>query len=235
MKQLWQRFRVKIDALSLRERVIVFIMAAVVLITLVNTLFLDRQTAIQQQLLAAMRQDEALIVAMRAEIQQRAERSAADPDAENQARLKQLRAQIDEMQGGLREVQRKLVSPGMVSVVLEDILKQNQKIRLVSLRTLPPVSLLARAPQSTGLTEKQQVDGAAKLEQKEQGGEVFKHGVELKVEGSYQDLVAYLDALEKLKWQFFWGGAKLEVTEHPKTTLTLTLYTLSLERKWLNL
>lgn len=235
MMRLWQRVRTKIDGLSLRERVIVFVLGAVVMITLVNSLYLDRQMALQKQLLDTMRQDETIVVAMRAEIQRHAALSAADPDEANRARLKQLRAQIDEMQGGLQETQRRLVSPAMMSVVLEDILKQNQKIRLISLRTLPPAGLLSRAPQSPGPSDKQKTEGGGQSEQKENAGEIFKHGVELKVEGTYADLAGYLKALETLKWQFFWGGARLEVVEYPKTTLTLTLYTLSLDHKWLNL
>jgi MSHA biogenesis protein MshJ len=32
-----------------------------------------------------------------------------------------------------------------------------------------------------------------------------------------------------------WAKAKLETNDYPQSTLTLTLYTLSLDKKWLNL
>ncbi len=35
--------------------------------------------------------------------------------------------------------------------------------------------------------------------------------------------------------QLFWGKAKLEVEEYPNARLTLTLYTLSLDQKWMTL
>jgi MSHA biogenesis protein MshJ len=64
---------------------------------------------------------------------------------------------------------------------------------------------------------------------------VFTHGVEIVVQGSYLDMLHYMDALESMPWQLFWSKARLQVEEYPKATLTLTLYTLSLDKKWLNL
>jgi MSHA biogenesis protein MshJ len=35
--------------------------------------------------------------------------------------------------------------------------------------------------------------------------------------------------------QLFWGRAELAVEQYPHSRLTLTLYTLSLDRKWIKL
>jgi MSHA biogenesis protein MshJ len=58
--------------------------------------------------------------------------------------------------------------------------------------------------------------------------------VEITVAGSYADLTLYLDALEKLSWQMYWGKAEMRVEEYPRVTLTITLYTLSMEKTWLS-
>ena len=52
---------------------------------------------------------------------------------------------------------------------------------------------------------------------------------------SYTDLLQYLRALEKLPTRMFWGMAKMQVAKYPETDLTLTLYTLSLDKKWLQI
>jgi MSHA biogenesis protein MshJ len=44
-----------------------------------------------------------------------------------------------------------------------------------------------------------------------------------------------MDALEAMPTQLFWGRAELQVEEYPDARLTLTLYTLSLDRKWIKL
>lgn len=62
---------------------------------------------------------------------------------------------------------------------------------------------------------------------------MFKHGVELRVAGSYADLYDYLQRLEKLPARMFWSRATLNAGDYPKVTLTVTIYTLSLDKAWL--
>lgn len=64
---------------------------------------------------------------------------------------------------------------------------------------------------------------------------LYRHGVELTVRGSYLDMVDYMHALETLPTQLFWGRAQLDADAYPNVRLTLTLYTLSLDRKWMKL
>jgi MSHA biogenesis protein MshJ len=67
------------------------------------------------------------------------------------------------------------------------------------------------------------------------GSLLYRHGVEITVRGNYLDMIDYMNALESLPTQLFWGGAKLEVEDYPTSRLTLTMYTLSLDPKWLKL
>lgn len=64
---------------------------------------------------------------------------------------------------------------------------------------------------------------------------LYRHGVEMVLQGSYPDMVAYMEALERLPVQLFWGKAQLDARSYPDAKLTLTLYTLSLDDKWLKL
>ena len=43
MKQSWQKLALRIDALSLRERVIIFAVAVLILVLLINAVLLDPQ------------------------------------------------------------------------------------------------------------------------------------------------------------------------------------------------
>ena len=61
---------------------------------------------------------------------------------------------------------------------------------------------------------------------------VYKHGVEVVVEGSYASLLAYVARLEHQPWQVYWGKTVLSA-DYPKVVVSLTLYTLSLDRAWL--
>jgi MSHA biogenesis protein MshJ len=48
-------------------------------------------------------------------------------------------------------------------------------------------------------------------------------------------MVDYMGALEALPAQLFWGKAQLQVEQYPTVRLTLTLYTLSMDPKWMKL
>lgn len=234
MKQYWQRMALKIDALTLRERVIIFAMTALILIVLVNTVLLNPQYAKQQQLSRNIQQDQTKIAAMRAEIQQKAASQAVDPDKESKARLQQLREQSLQMRSEVQGMQNGFISPDKISLMLEDLLRQNAQLRLVSLKKLPATKLNEAA-----LVKRAAETVAAALDnnasEKQAPLAVYRHGVEIVVQGGYLDLLNYLAQLEAMPWQLFWGGTKLDVQDYPKATLTLTLFTLSLDKEWLNI
>jgi MSHA biogenesis protein MshJ len=64
---------------------------------------------------------------------------------------------------------------------------------------------------------------------------LYRHGVELVVQGSYLDMLSYMESLQALPSQLFWGRLQLDADNYPTATLTLTLYTLSLDEKWMTL
>ncbi|WP_229425003.1 hypothetical protein [Massilia sp. Se16.2.3] len=64
---------------------------------------------------------------------------------------------------------------------------------------------------------------------------LYRHGVEVTVRGNYLDMIGYMAALEAMPTQLFWGRAQLEAETWPDSRLTLTLYTLSLDAKWMKL
>jgi MSHA biogenesis protein MshJ len=243
MNAYWQKFVLRIDALSLRERLIIFVMAALVVITLVNSLLLESQFTKQKQISQRIRQEQSQIAGLQAEIQQILKSHDADPDRDNRERLVQLTQQSRQIQGSLRDMQKGLIAPDKITVVLEDILRRNGRLRLVSLKTLPVADLTEHASEENKSAEKLADAGAVnagpstngQIQKKPAAEAIYKHGVEITVQGGYPDIVNYLAALESMPWQLFWGGANLTVEEYPRTTLTLTLYTLSLDRKWLNL
>jgi len=97
--------------------------------------------------------------------------------------------------------------------VLEEMLERNKRLRLVDLKTLPITDLAA-------------TQGPA-------GRRIFRHGVELTLDGGYLDLHAYLQALERLSTQLYWGKLEMSVAAYPVATLKLTVYTLSFNQAWL--
>lgn len=239
MKAHWERLAFKIDALGLRERAMAFAIAALLVITLVNTFVLDPLLAARKQRVQQIKLDQQQIAAAQAEIKLIISGHEGDPDAANQVRLQMLKQQSEQLRTDLTVVQQSLVTPDKMVALLEELLKKNKQLQLVSLKTLQatqlsePDSVPGKAagnkPAAAG------VQGQAVAEERADVGRVYKHGVELVVQGGYADLVSYLSQLEGLPWRLFWAKAKLNVEEHPKVRLTLTLFTLSLDKAWLNI
>jgi MSHA biogenesis protein MshJ len=217
----------RIDARSLRERAMLFSAAAAAIVFLLYALFLNpllvRRAALQAQI--AQQQDN--IGGIDREITQLVQAHSQDPDAAARARLTELTGNTAQLATKLRAMQKGLVPPDRIAPLLETILKANGRLQLVSMKTLP-VSPLggAQAPAAVPPVLHPVVNPNELL---------YRHGVELTVRGNYLDMVNYMDALEAMPTQLFWGQAGLEVEEYPNARLTLTLYTLSLDRKWMKL
>ena len=62
---------------------------------------------------------------------------------------------------------------------------------------------------------------------------IYRHGIEIRVQGSYLELLQYLVELEKLPMQVFWSDVTIETKDYPVSELKLTLFTVSFDKVWL--
>lgn len=239
MKQHWQRLQQKIDALTLRERALAFAAAAFILVTLINTMLLDPLFSQQKQLSERVKQEQQQLTALQSEIQMRVKANDIDPDVHNRERLRRLKEQLGQTNSDLMAMQKGLVSPDKMAGLLDDLLKRNGRLQLVSLKTLP-VTTLSESTHSdskpnNAVTSPQSSNSKNDTGKELADGIVYKHSVEIVVQGSYGDMVNYLTQLESMPWQLFWAGARLNADAYPKAVLTLNLFTLSLDKRWLNI
>lgn len=227
MRRYWGLASGKIDGMSLRERALIFAAAVFVLISAINTMLLDPLLSKQKGWSAQVVQQQEKMKELQAQMQVLSQAKRDDEHSPLRLRLEQLKQQLQEQDGYLQGLQSRLVEPGKMASLLEQVLNKNGKLELVSLKTLP-VGLLIEKPLPAGAASQP-------VATEQPGGEtqIFKHGVKITVRGSYPDLLQYLSALEKMPVQMLWSEADLSVDQYPAATLTLTLYTLSLDKTWL--
>lgn len=228
MRYYWELARSRIDDMSLRERAMIFAAAAFIVISLINAMLLDPLLAKQKALSGHVVQQQEKIKDLQAQMQNLLQAKQDDEHSPLRNRLAQLKQQLQEQDSYLQSRRDRLVEPGKMASLLEQVLNKNNKLQLVALKTLP-VSLLMDKPQTTEDAIQPATAASADSGQKQ----IFKHGVQITVRGSYLDLLQYLTALEKLPAQMFWGEASMSVDKYPDAVLTLTLYTLSLDKTWL--
>lgn len=216
MKLDWKTLSDKIDGMSPRQRGLIFAVAASIVVALVSSLLIEPQLAKQKVLSRKTEQQQSEIKSIQAQLQAMAEVRKTDPDAANRAELESLRLQLVQLKASLQVKQQHLIPPDKIAGLLEEILSRNRQLQLISLRSLPASAVTGEEEQAAAIEK-----------------EFFKHGIEMTVSGSYFDLLDYMVQLEKLPWQMFWGKASLIVETYPISRMTLTLYTLSLDKAWL--
>jgi MSHA biogenesis protein MshJ len=214
-REQWRALGVRIDAMSLRERLFVFAAAVVVVFALVQTLLID---AGQRRVLNAdTRLQSARSALEQIEQQQQllAGQAGRNPDRTAQATLAAQETRLAGLNAELETRGHSLVPPERMAQVLKDVVRGQPGIRIDSFRTLSPhpVSLPGALEGSPAA--------------------FYRHGFEITVSGSYSALVAYLERLEALPWHLSWVETTLDATDRPDLKLTLTVHTLSLEEAWL--
>lgn len=225
MSQAWEKLARRFDALKPRERLMVFAAGVAIIAGLGFALVIDGALS-RHKILAANAEKHRIDLAQLQK--QNADLSRLlnqDADAEGRKRVEDLRLQLGSFDAELRSVQQGLVPPNRMVKVLEDMLSRNSNVRLVKLRTLPVSALM----EPTGVP----ADNTAAKPPAPPKNLVYKHGIELTVEGNYLDLLEYQARLEKLPWRMFFARTSVNAFDYPRVLMTMTLYTLSLEEAWL--
>lgn len=148
----------------------------------------------------------------------------ADPNAGRKTEIARLKDELAGVEHALRNLERGLVAPDRMNLLLERLLASHAGLHLVSLKSLPPVNLADFERNAEG--------DAPALPGKMAIG-LYKHGVEVRVEGTYAELHAWLRQLEGIQEQILWGGARLQVVEYPRSLMIVSIYTLSTDKAWL--
>jgi MSHA biogenesis protein MshJ len=241
MKRRWLQFTARVEALQPRERIMAFGAAVVVLVFLANTFVLSPLSRKEAALRSSLQQQTITLGGIAADIDGKARAYGNDPNEALRKRLGELRAETARTSEELRTMQKGLVPPERIAPLLESILRANGRLKLVSLKTLPVTTLAdgatpaAGAPAAPAPANGAPATPPAPPVVAKSPDLLYRHGVELTVRGSYLDMVDYMQALETLPTQLFWGKAQLDAEEYPNVRLTLTLYTLSLDPKWMKL
>lgn len=225
MKDRWKKLAAKFDALVLRERIMVLAATVFVTVFVVHAIFIDPAARRRAALNSQVSQQRAALATLTPQIAD-LEKRIADPDAPLTARQDAIKREITQIDETLKGMQQQLVAAQNMKALLQQMLARNSRLQLVSLQSLPVEPLVEKrgTPDAAGRVVETSPAPA---------GAVFKHGVKVTVQGSYADLYDYLARLEKLPWHMFWSRAVLDAENYPRVTLTVTIYTLSLDKAWL--
>jgi MSHA biogenesis protein MshJ len=232
MKARLERWALRFDALSLRERAAIFAAVAVLFVFLANTFLIERQSAAGRQLQQQIESQKTQLSTYDTQAQVLQQQKSADLDAANRERLQHAQQELSQLESELAAAQKGLVSAERMPALLQEVLREQHGLQLVELRTLPVTSLMEKPKDEKGAKPASDAvvpaDGSARQERN-----LYKHGFEVTVRGSYPEFVQYLAQLERLPTRMYWGKVTMNADDYPRVTLTATIYTLSLDKAWL--
>lgn len=214
MKVWWARQSARIDALSLRERVFVFLAVLACLGALADTVWLTPATAEHEQLRQRFARQSAELQRLRDEFRTMA--LPADSTRPAREELASIRASLDGVNQGIREAQVATQAAATLGDALIHLLRKQEGLTLVRTTALPGVSPLAAPSASQAAGTAPASPGGAQA--------VSRQGIELTVAGPYAQLTAYVQSLEKALPAVRWGAMKLSSEKSPpELTLQLIL------------
>ncbi len=205
MKQHWQRFAARIDEMTLRQRAMLFATVSLVVVVFAQVALIEPLLLRQKTLIERSTRDESQLAAVRAQIEGLLREEQGDSKDPEQLAVLQLEARLAELEKSLAVRKGAFVAPHRLPELLKNLLGPGRAIKLESLRTVPAVQV-------------------------QSGAELYRHGLELTLRGSYFDLMQYLSDLEKMPARLLWGGVDLQVDKYPEVRLSLQIHTLSTQR-----
>lgn len=233
MKARWKALLARFDALSQRERALVAATIVGGILLLGNSLFIDLPLARGKILSKQQLAESGELLTLQTQLSS-LQRELHDPDEDNRLRLVSMRKELQEMRATLAQHEKQLVPPQEIPALLEQMLARHAALRLISLQTLPTVPADAAEAKAVEPAKTEAKDIVAELLPRRNGLEVWRHGVEIRLQGSYADLTAYVLELESLPQRLVWGEVRLKA-DYPKSELHLKIYTYSLDPAWLRL
>jgi MSHA biogenesis protein MshJ len=203
----------KFDALSTRERGLVSGACLIGIVLAWYALVFDPANTRERALTAELSTLQQSILLTAQSIQ---ETNEADPTLTAQREAERLERQLAAINAQLAQKSAGLIPPERMVQVIHDVLSRQHGVTLVSLHNSPVTTLVPAG-------EGQPAPTAGP----------YVHPVEIVVEGTYLDVLAYLHALEGLEWRFYWRRLELETTAYPRNRVRIELSTLSLDKDWI--
>jgi MSHA biogenesis protein MshJ len=152
---------------------------------------------------------------------------ASEGVPEQLERLVALRASVQSRDEELRVFTTDLVDPTQMRVVLEELLRRQGGLTLVSAVNRPAQPVLddGGADESAATPSNEANSSTAP--------KLYRHSFVLRLRGHYLDCLRYLEDVERLPWQIYWSRLELSTDEYPVNDILIEVATLSLDEEWI--
>ena len=216
MLESLKKIQERIDSRIIRERALIFLTVMAAIFMLWNF----AQSTIDTKIEATQTQLDTLITqrtTMQTQIAAATQSLLNDPNKIKNEQINQLEEDIRKLETQLQSVSQNLIKAEQLPLALQEVLQKADQLTLLEVNTLPAHELQFVAAESSSNADAENNAG------------VFQHVVELRVKGSFNQVVQLLISLEHLPWRFYWQSLDYKVEQYPHAEIKLRVYTLSSE------
>jgi MSHA biogenesis protein MshJ len=224
-KQLAHYFTIithKIDILSNRERFLTLLSVITVLYFTWNNIFYENYLSTDKERADIAKKLENQINLLQGQISNISAVTKSNPIKDLSGKISQITIKNKDLENKIAALTQQLIPPDKMLNLLQDILDKDEHLQIVRIDNLPETQLFVN-------TEK--ISTEDKTLNKYQ---VYRHGLQIELVASYFNAKQFLHRLEQLPWKILWDEMSYEVTDYPNAKVIITIYTLSLNKKWIS-
>lgn len=207
----------------IRERALMLLTALVLILVLVWEVGVapleQRHQSLENRLqtLAATRDD------LLAQQQMLDAQLSTDPSRELRNQLNARQQRLERLNRQIADTTGQLIAPKAMVALLRDILAAQDSLELQALELQSPTPVFAPGPPEQTSQEQQAAPEPL----------LYAHDVELRIKGSYLEVLNYLERLEAMDERLGWIKLEYSAGDWPSGEAVIRVQTLSLDKAWL--
>ena len=235
--QLWRTYSEKFLAISQREQILILVSGLVVIIFGFFNLSIDGNLVAIAQDKKQVRQLSSANRSMENSIQTLQQSLMQDPNAALNRQIEQYEHKLAKVDQALLTLTSDLIDPIQMRHALVELLKVQKGVSLASFQLIgaTPMAMGSSrtADEKSGQAQEKAPDKAEDAKAEVESLVLYRHGIKIKLQGSYFQLRDYLTQLESLQWKFFWQEFHYQLKEYPISELDIEIYSLSTRQEFI--
>ncbi|TWX72722.1 type II secretion system protein GspM [Colwellia sp. C1TZA3] len=227
----WLVYSEKFSNSTPREQYLIIASGLVAIIFILYNLFLETPIQRIEQLNKQVVQTQQSNKNTQNSIQVLEQGLSEDPNIALRKQLLQYQAKLGGIDKRLLTLTSDLIDPIQMRYALIKLLKLQKGVKLLSFKVLPASAVTQN--KANNAADKTTTAKAGAIKAQSPQLRLYRHGINIKLQGQYFQLKDYLTQLENLSWTFFWQAFDYQLKAYPVSELEIEIYSLSTAQEFI--
>ncbi len=228
----WHEYSDKYLSISPREQYLIFFTGLVAIVYIFFNVFIDKNIAQSAQYDKEIKQLMSVNKTKKSSIEIYEQALTKDPNVKLKNQVDAYENKLEKIDSNLLALTSELIDPVQMRFALLELLKTQKGVSLLSFQ------LVGAQPLKMPTNESEEDKTPSSLEKNSDDIEqvelrLYRHGIKLKLRGSYFQLRDYLTQLEDMSWKFFWKKFDYKLHQYPVSELEIEIYSLSTNQEFI--